>query len=246
MRITDSIENNYDLIGETNAIVTSSICKNEVESTNFLHNYKNTVNTEEHMSAADYMVAFSGNNDSCCIGLVDMVNSTKIAATLGNGKIARYYQIFLNSMSKIISRFGGQVIKNVGDCLLYYFPESSKSNRKYGFMSCLECSLSMIEYHDTICKVLKGEGLPCIDYRVSADYGSVVLMNSNVSSSVDMIGPPVNMCSKINHAAATNGVVIGGDLYSMVKTFEDYDFEDLKGFSLGFKYSYPLYHLSRG
>lgn len=40
-----------------------------------------------------------------------------------------------------------------------------------------------------------------VDYRISADYGSVVLMKSNNSESVDMIGSPVNMCSKIDHAA---------------------------------------------
>ena len=160
------------------------------------------------MHSSDYLVAFSGNTQNYCVGLVDMVNSTKIAATIGNGKISTYYQIFLNSMSRILSRFGGFVIKNVGDCLVYYFPESLKSNRKYGFMSCLECSLAMIEYHDTICKRLDKEKLPYVDYRISADYGSVVLMKSNNSTAVDMIGPPVNMCSKINHAATKNNIAI--------------------------------------
>jgi len=202
-------------------------------------------NSSSNMNTSDYMVAFSGRSENYCVGLVDMVNSTKIAATLGNGRISQYYSIFLNSMSKILSRFGGFVIKNVGDCLVYYFPESSKANRKFGFMSCLECSIAMIEYHDAICKKLKDEGLPCVDYRISADYGSVVLMKSNNSASIDMIGPPVNMCSKINHGAATNGAVIGGDLYSMVKKFDDYKFNEVKGFSLGFKHSYPVYQLKR-
>lgn len=204
----------------------------------------NTVDTS-NISVADYLVAFSGNTERYCVGLVDMVGSTRTAATIGNKKISAYYQIFLNSMSRILSRFGGFVIKNVGDCLLYYFPESSKSDRKYGFMSCLECSLSMIEYHDAICKKLNREGLPTVDYRISADYGSVVLMRSNSSASIDMIGPSVNMCSKINHAAPANGAVIGGDLYSMVRGFSDYKFKELGNFSLGFKHSYPVYEVRR-
>ncbi|MDH3313264.1 MAG: adenylate/guanylate cyclase domain-containing protein [Nitrosopumilus sp.] len=203
-----------------------------------------TINTA-NISASDYMVAFSGNTEHYCVGLVDIVNSTKISASLGNGNISQYYEIFLNSMSKILSRFGGFVIKNVGDCLVYYFPESSKSNRKFGFMSCLECSIAMTEYHDAICKKMYDKQLPPIDYRISADYGSVVLMQSNNSSSIDMIGPPVNMCSKINYAAATNCAVIGGDLYSMVKKFDDYKFNEVKGFSLGFKHSYPVYEICR-
>lgn len=198
-----------------------------------------------NMTPSDYLVAFSGNTENYCVGLVDMVNSTKIAATLANGKISEYYEVFLNSMAKILSRFGGFVIKNVGDCLVYYFPESSKATRKFGFMSCLECSLAMTEYHDSICKKMNQKGLPCVDYRVSADYGSVVLMTSNNSESMDMIGPPVNMCSKINHLATPNSTVIGGDLYSMVHKFDDYKFKEVKGFSLGFKHSYPVYELHR-
>ena len=209
------------------------------------HSLNNIQNFNTNMSSADYLVAFSGQTEHYCVGIVDMVNSTKMTATLGSGKITGYYQIFLNSMSRILSRFGGFVIKNVGDCLVYYFPESSKSERKFGFMSCLECSLAMIEYHDTICKILNKEDLPCVDYRVSADYGSVVLMKSNNSELTDMIGPPVNMCSKINHAASINEVVIGGDLYSMVKGFGDYKFQELDGFDLGFKYEYPVYKIQR-
>ena len=44
-----------------------------------------------NMNSSDYLVAFSGNTQNYCVGLVDMVNSTKIAATLGNGKISEYY-----------------------------------------------------------------------------------------------------------------------------------------------------------
>jgi len=201
--------------------------------------------TKNQMSASDYMVAFSGQTQNYCVGVVDMVNSTKMAATLGNGKISKYYQIFLNSMSKILSRFGGFVIKNIGDCLLYYFPESSKANRKFGFMSCLECSLAMIESHDNISKALEQNNLPKVDYRISLDYGPVVLMSANNSNSQDMLGPPVNMCTKINHAAKTNGAVIGGDLYTMVKSFNDYKFKKVEEFSLGFKHSYPIYSVMR-
>ena len=206
----------------------------------------NTLNiTENNMSTSDYLVAFSGQTQHYCVGMVDMANSTKMTATLGTAKISRYYQVFLNSMSKILSRFGGFVIKNIGDCLLYYFPESSNPNKKFGFMSCLECSLSMIENHTNICRVLNQDNLPCVDYRISLDYGSVVIMRTNNSQSVDMLGPPVNMCCKINHAAVINGAVLGGDLYTVVKNFDDYRFKKVEEFSLGFKHSYPIYSIER-
>lgn len=195
-------------------------------------------------TTSDYLVEFSTNTQSYCVGAVDMVNSTKISATIGPARVSRYYQIFLNSMSRILSRFGGFVIKNIGDCLVYYFPESARSNSKYGFISCLEASLAMIESHDIICDKLHEEGLPCVDYRVSADYGPVVIMRSNATDAPDMIGPPVNMCSKINRCAEQNGIALGGDLYEVVKKY-DYIFKPITGYSLGFKLDYPVFTVKR-
>ena len=205
---------------------------------------KEVFKTYPKMDTHDYKVAFSGLTKSYCVGIVDMVDSTKISAEMNEMEWCRYYEIFLNSMAKILPRFGGKVIKNQGDSLLYYFPETSKAT-KYGFMSCIESSLSMIEEHEAICEILEKEGLPCLNYRVSADYGKVVIMKSNNSSSPDLIGPPVNMCAKINHLAQSNGVVIGGDLYQNVKEINDYRYSQKKGFSVGFKFSYPVYSITR-
>ena len=193
----------------------------------------------------DSMFAFSGETKNYCIGLVDMVDSTKISANLHEKDWCKYYSIFLNSMGKIVKRFGGIIIKNGGDSLLYYFPESSNSKRKYGFMSCLECSLALVEAQKYICKNVLLEGLPALNYRVSADYGNVVIMMPDNSRCIDVIGPPVNMCSKINHKAEKNSVVIGGDLYQMVKDYNDYNFKSVSEMSIGLKYTYPIYAIQR-
>ncbi len=200
--------------------------------------------TFQKMAAEDYMVAFSGLTKSYCVGMVDMVNSTKISAGMNEIEWCKYYGVFLNSMAKILPRFGGKVIKNQGDSLLFYFPESS-GGTKLGFIDPIESSITMVEENERICQRLKREGLPRLNYRVSLDYGKVVIMNSNNSLSPDLIGPPVNMCAKINHQAATNGVVIGGDLYQHVKEIRDYHYSQKQGFSIGFRYSYPVYEVTR-
>ena len=111
-------------------------------------------------------------------------------------------------------------------------------------MSCIECSISMTENYSSICEKLHQENLPSVDYRISADYGSVVLTKSN-NSVMDIMGPPIMMCSNINHEASINGVVIGGDLHEKVKSFNEYKFKQIHDFSLGLKYSYPLYRVTR-
>jgi class 3 adenylate cyclase len=217
--------------------------KNE-DTANLKNRMKNVPQVDQKMATPDYLVAFSGLAKNYCIGIVDMVSSTKISAEMNEFEWCRYYEIFLNSMAKILPRFGGKVIKNQGDSLLYYFPESSKATQ-FALTSCIESALAMKKEHEKINEILKKERLPKMNYRISLDYGKVVIMNSNNSSTPDLIGPPVNMCTKINHIAETNGIVIGGDLYQNVKHIKDYKYAQKKGFSIGLKYSYPVYQLLR-
>jgi len=191
-----------------------------------------------------YLVTFSGKEISVVVGIVDMVDSTKICAKLGPTKASTYYQVFINSMSKILSQYGGVVIKNIGDCLLYYFPYGKRIEKDY-YENCINASNSLLESHDIICDHLHNEGLPCLNYRVSLDYGKVIMMDANFSSICDMIGTPVNMCSKINRSAKENGMVVGGDLYEIVKKKKQFKFKIVKGFGIGLKHSYPVYAVTK-
>ena len=196
------------------------------------------------MEIQDYMVAFSGLALSYCVGVVDMVDSTKISARLSSNQNSRYYAIFLNTMARIVNRFGGMIIKNVGDSLLFYFPESSKG-RSYGFMTCIEGGLALEEAHGYICEMSKKEGLPPIDYRISCDYGPVLVMKQNDSSQIDLIGPPMNICSKINRLAPDNRFVIGSDLYQTAKKFSEYRFSSHGKYDSDLKSDYSVFMVSR-
>jgi class 3 adenylate cyclase len=192
-----------------------------------------------------YVVNFLDKSQSYCVGLVDIINSTKISASLTPHKLSKYYEVFLNSMAQIVEKFGGFVIKNIGDSLLFYFPDSSKSTKSYDFKNCLECGLSMIEEHENINKILKKEKLPPLNYRISADYGEVSIMKTNGSSNIDVFGTPVNMCTKINHAAPKNSIVIGSDLYRTAKKLDSYSYRMINSYSVGMKFVYPVYYVSR-
>ncbi len=148
-------------------------------------------------------------------------------------------------MSKIVEVYDGRVIKNVGDCLLFCFPQKATLQNKSAIVKCLECSLAMIDAHKFLCNQMKKDGLPCIDYRISLDYGHVIPMRASDSKSLDMIGPAVNMCSKINRCAEKNGIVVGGDLYQIAKQIDGITFKEIKGYSVGFKLSYPIYQITR-
>jgi two-component system, OmpR family, response regulator ChvI len=188
-----------------------------------------------------------------CICLVDMVDSTKITAQIGRAdKVRKYYSIFLNAMAAISKNFGAKVIKNIGDALLFYFPDTSNNNYSdsmVAFKAALECFTTIIAARDLINKKLSLEGLPEVSYRVSADYGQVEIGTAVSSGGAeDFFGSTVNICSKMNRSAERNGIVIGGDLYRILKQFPFeskeyyyYEFKEVDQLSIGLKQSYPLY-----
>ncbi len=192
-------------------------------------------------NALDNEISFNGGYKNYCVCIVDIVNSSKITASLPKAKVCKYYSIFLNSMAMIAKEFGGKVVKNVGDSLLYYFPYTSDSSDKQSFVDPLECSMAMIEAHGVINQKMHEEGLPPLNYRISADYGSVVTAKTVTSANEDVFGATVNICAKINHIAAPNSMVVGSDLFEIVKSFDGYQFEPVAVYSSGFKLQYSVY-----
>jgi two-component system response regulator ChvI len=188
-------------------------------------------------------------NGYYCVCFVDMVDSTQITAKIADGnKIKKYYEIFLNAMAALAKNFGAKVIKNIGDALLFYFPDTSDSKNMTAFKEVLECCTAIIAAHEFINIRLESEALPPVSYRISADYGRVEVATTVTSGAEDLFGPTVNMCAKINSQAEPNGIVIGGDLHEMMKrySFKDYSFEEVrKKQPLGIRYSYPVYSVVR-
>jgi two-component system response regulator ChvI len=196
-------------------------------------------------------ISFLDRSMNCCIGFVDMVNSTKAIAEMVSDrrKIGQYYSIFINTMAILAKNYGAKIVKNAGDALIFYFPASSNPANEAVFKDILECFATMILARDTINAKLHLEGnLPPISYRISADYGKVEVATSTSSrGGEDLFGSTMNICAKINSMAEANGIVIGGDLYRIVKSFSfvnnnGYEFRELRGgYSIGFNHKYPVY-----
>jgi len=190
-------------------------------------------------------VLFLGEQDHCCVAMVDIVNSTKISASLSGEKFCKYYSMFLNSMIAVARQYEAKVVKNIGDSILFYFPKSCQSEKQICLHASLECCLALTEIHDVLNKKLLEQNLPRMDYRVSADYGPIMIAKSDLLQSEDIFGSSVNMCSKINHFAQKNSVIIGGDLYELAKKLPEYKFKTVDAFDIGLKNKYPSFQLER-
>jgi len=190
-------------------------------------------------------IVFSGGTKPCCVGMVDIVNSTASTAKLGNGKMCEYYTIFLNAMSIIAKEFDAVVVKNLGDSLLYYFPKTAEGKEKDAFAEVLECGLTMIESHGTINQLMSEQKLPHVDYRISSDYGTLSIAHASGLPVDDIFGPTVNLCAKIKSAGQPNELVVGGDMHQIAKSHKTYKFIYVGAYYLGLKHDYPVYSVSR-
>lgn len=198
---------------------------------------------KEHQQVEELLKFFSATKNYC-VGIVDMVGSTGITMKMGPDKAGLYYGIFLNGLAEVLSRFGAVVIKNVGDSLLYYFPET-ESGEPDSFRKALQCCFAMADRAPTLNAQMASQGLPEVRYRTSLEYGAVMMARMSTSSVNDIFGMPVNMCSKMNPLAQPGGLVIGGGLYEKVKGFEEYEFAEIREAPLLVESGYRVYAVVR-
>ena len=192
----------------------------------------------------DILLQFSDHSEKYCVCMVDIMNSTKITAKLSESETSEFYNLFLNSIAGIVRNFGGIVIKNIGDALLFYFPVMP-SEEESVLKKCLDCCLTLGESHDDIAKKLENQKLPVFDYRISSTYGMVQIAKTSTSSINDIFGNTVNRCAKINRIAPANRLIIDEEFYDNAKIFDDYLFKKIDSDVTAPEAGYSGYLVSR-
>jgi len=190
------------------------------------------------------MLKFSQREQNDCVGVIDMSDSTRISSKLSDQDITKLYEIFLNFMAKIIQEYNGQVIKNIGDALMFRFSNIDIRDDVV-LKNILECCLSMIESHGKLQEKLIAANLPKLDYKISLTYGSVKVAESTTSNISDIFGPTVNRCFKINSLCPRNSLIIGENMYKMTKKLTGYEFIELCVIELKQKYDYNVFEVRR-
>ena len=192
----------------------------------------------------DILLQFSDYSEKYCVCMVDIMNSTKLTATLSDSQTSEFYRIFLNSIALTVRNFGGIVVKNIGDALLFYFP-ILHSETELTIKKCLNCCLTLGETHKDIAAKLQQEKLPVIDYRTSATFGVVRIARTSTSSVNDIFGSTVNRCAKINRTAPANGLIIGEEFYQNAKNLDNYIFKKVESEIVSPEHGYVGYIVSR-
>jgi len=198
-------------------------------------------------------IRFSGDSIKSCIGFIDLVDSTKNTITMeGLDYIRKYYSKFINSTSEVVKSYSGKVIKNIGDCLLFYFPKTTDFKNIETFRETIDCAFKILEVRYIVNQELSKEHLPPFNYRITIDYGVLDLALVGDYNQIDLFGSTINLCSKINSSPSLsipNEIIIGDNFYRLLKSFptiiNNYNFINNGEYKITESNRYSTYNIKR-
>ena len=161
-------------------------------------------------------------SDSFCVSFVKLLEPTDITGNIqivNSDKARKYYSIFLNTMASIVKGFDAKIVKNVNDGLICYFPKTSDPRDDAAFFDVIGFGVTAMAARHNINTIMHEERIPAnINYRISIDYGNVEVAETVASGGAeDLFGSAMNLCAKINTKATINGLVMGHNLYQILK-----------------------------
>jgi two-component system, OmpR family, response regulator ChvI len=165
-------------------------------------------------------------SSSYCISFTEMI-SPGLEEIIGDAdRIREFYSTFINTIGQIVIQHKGKILPTV-DGLMSYFPQTKDLAKIAAIKDVLECCLQQLEKRQSLSIELSNKELPKISYRVTADFGEV-LLDTQMSKSTEFAFTVPLIC-KIGGKMPTNAVVLGGDLYEKINTLprlnEEYTFE---------------------
>ena len=181
---------------------------------------------------------------------VDLVGSTEITLSLPEEKVAIIIRSFAQEMSTVIKRHDGFVLKFVGDAVIGFFvaealPLISVDNA----VSCAKVMLDVVE--KGMNPILNQYDYPELKVKIGMDFGQniIVRYGSDINNShVDILGPSMNIASKIQHIAYPNQILIGEDVYKKLHPNTQKQFNQVVWTQTHWKYHdretgklYPVY-----
>ena len=146
---------------------------------------------------------------------VDLVGSTEITLSLPEEKVAIIIRSFAQEMSAVIKQHDGYVLKFVGDAVIGYFV--AEALPLLAADNAVNCAKAMIEVVEKgMNPILNQYDYPELKIKIGLDFGKNIIVrygSDKDNSHVDILGPSMNIASKIQHTANPNQILIGEDVY---------------------------------
>ncbi|MFB5603709.1 MAG: adenylate/guanylate cyclase domain-containing protein [Candidatus Nitrosomaritimum aestuariumsis] len=149
---------------------------------------------------------------------VDLVGSTTMTLELPAEKLATIVSSFSQEMASVIRLHKGLVLKFVGDAVIGYF--NANDNTLLASDNAVNCAKSMITVIEKgINPILNQYDYPDLMVKIGVDYGQSIIVRygaNEATSHVDLMGPVMNIASKIQAMAKPNQILVGQDVYQRI------------------------------
>ncbi|KAF0869988.1 adenylate/guanylate cyclase domain-containing protein [Candidatus Nitrosocosmicus agrestis] len=157
-------------------------------------------------------------NANIVVMYVDIAGSTQMSRDISPANLSLIIQIFSQEISLAVVKFGGYVLKFVGDAVIALFPSDFNPNQ--AIQHSLECATHIQE---TITKgvnpIFRQHSLGEIAIKIGIEYGSalVILYGKNINHAhIDLIGFSISIAAKITSVAYPNEIVVGENAYNNI------------------------------
>ncbi len=181
---------------------------------------------------------------------VDLVGSTDITLSLPEEKVAIIISSFAQEMAEVIRQHDGYVLKFVGDAVIGYFiAEALPLLAADNAVNCAKTMVTLVE--KGLNPILNQYDYPELKIKIGMDYGKNIIVrygSDKEKSHVDILGPAMNIASKIQHVAEPNQILIGEDVYTRIHPSLQKSFETVVWTKTKWKYHdretgklYPVY-----
>ena len=140
---------------------------------------------------------------------IDIVGSTQLSTKLSHEDYAKIVTLVSIEITEAVNNYHGTILKYVGDGAIAVFP--SRETGEHNALALESAKTIATIFSEAINPALKKSNLPEISFRIGVDSGEAasVLIGKNETLSLDVIGNPLNIASKIQGAAMPNEICIG-------------------------------------
>ena len=159
---------------------------------------------------------------------VDLVGSTTMTLELPAEKLATIISSFSQEMASVIRQHKGLVLKFVGDAVIGYF--NAEDNTLLVSDNAVNCAKSMMTVIEKgINPILNQYDYPDLMVKIGVDYGQSIVVrygSNETTSHVDLMGPVMNISSKIQGRAKPNQILIGQDVFQRIHPTTQKNFKE--------------------
>jgi adenylate cyclase len=172
------------------------------------------LNTKVEDPSNIFLSKYIGTTLKLVVLYVDLVGSTLMTRSLPVHRLATIIQAFTQEMSFIVPKFGGQVLKFVGDAVVAYFPLGASYSLAYN--TAVDCSHTMIlVIQNAINPVICVHGYDKLQLKIGVDTSehSVIQYLIDEKPYADILGYGISMAAKLSSLASSNEVIISHNIY---------------------------------